>query len=346
MALESNTLEPRQGKRMRQIAAVLEVIGVYTAGQLVGYLLGLLLGIPFTNPLADLSAQTTPAELLSITGRLASVLFLQYSGWFALAFLVGWWHRRRGPRQYGLTRAGHSMGYIIGAGVVLFAIAELPVRLWENLALILPLDATTDWRAAMYALDWSSPAFWLLMFVGSYGLIPLLEELFYRGYCQTRLEEDLGAPAAIVAVAFLFTFSHGQYLMLNLYHIGLLIAFLFGALLWGYIYYRTRSLWVTVVAHILVNFPLKGAATWAMLVAMLIVCVLARREISQYFRDGIAFFRTAALGKSLFPAALGFALFAIAFNLLSDIIILLGIVLFIIAVVLEALERKRRISVA
>jgi hypothetical protein len=36
------------------------------------------------------------------------LLMLQYAGYFLLTIPINWWHPRRGPAVYGLSRAGHS----------------------------------------------------------------------------------------------------------------------------------------------------------------------------------------------------------------------------------------------
>jgi hypothetical protein len=87
----------------KKIAAILEVFGIYAAGQLIAFVLATALGTPLYNPISDMTVQSTPLELRQITLRLLGVLFVQYAGWFIPIFLVGWWYRRRKPKQYGLT---------------------------------------------------------------------------------------------------------------------------------------------------------------------------------------------------------------------------------------------------
>lgn len=191
------------GSGRRKTAAVLEVLGIYAAGQLVSYLTALLLGIRLQYPLGNLTADTSPATLVQITGQLLTLLLLQYAGWFLLILPVGWWHRRRNGTRYGLTLADRPLSAHMIFGVVLFAFAGLPMVLLALTNTLVPLGEQAPWREALFSMNWSTPAFWLFMAVGSFGLVPVLEELFYRGYCQTRLAEDLGAPAAILAVSLL-----------------------------------------------------------------------------------------------------------------------------------------------
>jgi hypothetical protein len=111
----------------RKTAAIVEVLGIYAAGQLLGMLLfavlGSLMHIPLKNPLLELTAGATQNDLLRITWHLLVLLLCQYAGWLASAFAVGWWRRRTAPAQYGLTLAGRSIGFTLKAGVVVFVVA-------------------------------------------------------------------------------------------------------------------------------------------------------------------------------------------------------------------------------
>ena len=53
-------------------------------------------------------------------------LMLQYAGYFLLIIPINWWHRRRGPAAYGLTRAGNSWTTLLLAGLAIFALAMWP----------------------------------------------------------------------------------------------------------------------------------------------------------------------------------------------------------------------------
>ena len=225
--------------------------------------------------------------------------------------------------------------------MVVFGVAELITKLLSLLDTLIPMGEQIAWREAMYKLNWSTPAFWLFMAVGSYGLVPILEELFYRGYVQTRLEEDFGAPVAILATAFLFALSHSQYLILNPFNIGMLLSTIFGALVWGYIFYRTRSLLVTIIAHAIVNIPIRGIGLWVEIVAMLIVIIIARREIVRALADGWSLLRSIPRGWQAVGIVALFGLFAVAFALLGDVVSLAGIAFFIAALVLIGIEKRR-----
>ena len=330
----------------RKAAALLEVFGIYAAGQLVAFILAKLLGIPLYNPITDLTAQSTPLEFRQITLKLLGVLFVQYAGWFIPILLTGWWYRRRTLKRYGLTLSSLPLKYYLVGGVILLSFSELPTQILSLLQSIYPLGEQAAWREALYSLNWNSLEFWLLMAVGSFGLIPLLEELFYRGYIQTRLEEDFGAPTAIVATAVLFSLSHSQYYLLNAYNLGMLAAIFFSTLAWGYLFHRTRSLLITIIPHILVNLPVKGVLQWVLPVAMLLVCIFAWKEIYKYLSDFMQLLKDMPQKWQAAAVVLVVGLFAVGYALFGDIFILLGILFFLAALLLEWLDKRRARSQA
>jgi membrane protease YdiL (CAAX protease family) len=66
----------------------------------------------------------------------------------------------------------------------------------------------------------------LLAAIMSYALIPVVEELIFRGYYQRRLAEDWGDGPAIIGTARFFTFAHRQYLIANAYRITMIASLL------------------------------------------------------------------------------------------------------------------------
>lgn len=267
----------------RRTAALLEVLGVYLAGQLVVNQLVRVLGLHLVNPLASFNAGITDAELITATGRMFTLLMLQYAGYFLLIIPINWWHRRRGPAAYGLTRAGRSWPALLVAGVATVATTALVVWPASTLLLVdavchLNLGETVPWRQALFATSWQRWQFWLFTAVMSWALIPVVEELFFRGYCQRRLAEDWGDAPAIIGTAFLFTFTHGQYLKLNAYNVTIVASLLILAIGFGTVFAWTRSLIPAMVAHAIIDVPMTPPWQVAFLIAFVIGGVVLRRR--------------------------------------------------------------------
>ena len=111
----------------RRIAALVEVLGVFLAGGLVTDLLIRFSGIPVENPLANLDVHITDAQLITASRQMFVLLMFVYAGYFLLIIPINWWHRRRGPAAYGLTKAGRPWTMLILAGLGTAALSEWPV---------------------------------------------------------------------------------------------------------------------------------------------------------------------------------------------------------------------------
>ena len=96
-------------------------------------------------------------------------------------------------------------GFAIAVPIHLVAI--LPRWYHYNIA---PLGETPPIWDILYGAQWT-PEFWLFMAVGSFALIPIVEELFFRGYLLGSLNKRFSPLWAIVISAAIFAVVHLQY---------------------------------------------------------------------------------------------------------------------------------------
>lgn len=264
----------------RQLVAFFEVLGVATLGVLLTMLIIASFGLVLS---AGALVPTGPnPDYLTASFTVALVLAIQYVSLLMPAFLVGYWHRRRSARNYGLTTNTRSISYLILLGVAAWAIADLPaklVRLAQELFPIPPLPVT---QAAINYADWIRWDFWLFLAIGSFVVIPIVEELFYRGYIQTRLAEDFGGLAAVLISSAIFAFGHVQYVYLGVYGISNLIALIIASLALGYLYHRTKSLIPSIVLHAIANIPAIGLWQFILPPIMILIVVAYRRPLVKY----------------------------------------------------------------
>jgi len=228
---------PRPFHWQGRLASLLEVIGVFVVGSLTARQMsrGLALG---SAKLRTLEPGVSP-DFVQLSVSASTNLVLRYGLMLGLAFAIGWWHRRRRLSAYGVTTAGRSAHQHLGIGILLFAtIGILPILL-KLLADVLPMGPALQHWTLIESLQ--TPGVWLYLFVGSFGLVPIAEELLARGYVQTRLAEDFGPAAAILITAVFFTFSHTQYFIAGALAAGMLAALLIGSIAAGYVRHRTGS---------------------------------------------------------------------------------------------------------
>ncbi len=320
---------------LRRTAALLEVLGIYLAGQLVVGQLIRIFGVQPTNPLPTLTANVTDAELVTATGQIFWLLLLQYAGWFLLIVPINWWHRRQGLAVYGFTKAGRSGTTLLAAGLATAALVSWPTFGLQLLDGAYGLGETAAWRQAIFDTSWRRWEFWYFVGVLSFGFVAVIEELFFRGYCQRRLAEDWGQGPAILGVACLFTFAHGQYLLPNLYSAGMIASLLVFAVGVGVVFAWTGSLLPSIVAHAILNTPMTPPwQVLALTVALIGAVFVARRGMSVTYQVFSAAGAKGSVGLAI--AGIAYAITAQHFSGL--VFAAAGMV--VLAVVLEAWDRR------
>jgi membrane protease YdiL (CAAX protease family) len=325
---------PRRGKR---IAAVLEVVAVLVGGSLMARAVSNSVGLARSRALINALPEGATPDFLAMAWVSALDLLIKYGIMFGLAFSIGWWHRRRPLRAYGLTLAGRPLAQLAGTGWLLFAVASLPVAALMVLASFVSLGAGPE-HWSVFSYEWNF-GFWVFMAVSSFVLVPILEELFVRGYFQTRLIEDFGAAGGILITAFVFAFSHTQYFRLSVMSIGTLASIVFSSILAGYVFYQTRSLLPVVIAHAIMNVPLRSAAEIAMLGLMVLTIILFREPIVAY---GRALWLELTSIESV-PATLGalalFGLFLVTILFAQSLALALLVAMGLLALLIEYREK-------
>jgi membrane protease YdiL (CAAX protease family) len=289
----------------RRTAALLEVLGVYLTGLFLADGMAKLLVhwrlISPANPLELLTAHTTNAQLLVASRQMFVGFMLQYGSYFLLIVPINWWYRRRGPAAYGLTRAGRPWKALILAGIATAVLTQWPVLLHTLVNAIHPLGATVPWRQAFFAMSWRRWQFWLFAAILSYALVPVLEEIVFRGYYQRRLAEDWGDGPAIIGTACFFTFAHGQYLIANAYNITMIVSVFCLAIGSGVVFAWTRSLVPSMIAHAIINVPMTLFWQEALLVVFVIGAFLLWRRGLRTFKQ--VFTNTSATACAVLAAA-------------------------------------------
>jgi CAAX prenyl protease-like protein len=141
----------------------------------------------------------------------------------------------------------------LGAGLVIFAMWIAPDRLFpdyrQSVLFTNPLTGAAASSISESARH--NPVFLALRLLRSVAIVPVVEELFWRGWLMRRMiaarfaQVPLGTctPAAFVAVALLFASEHGPY-----WDVGLAAGILFNALA-----VKTKSLGDLFFAHAIAN---------------------------------------------------------------------------------------------
>jgi membrane protease YdiL (CAAX protease family) len=312
------TLPQQKQPWIRKLSAVLEVVAVFVVGNLLAELLNKAFNLgSFWKEYGALLTSPKP-DYLRLAWLVGSNLLTQYLGLFSLIFLVGWFRRKRWLADYGLTRASNKLVYLLGLGLVLFCFSELPLKLLLFANKYLPLGAGSDFWV-IFKLKWNFQ-FWIFMAVGSFLLVPVVEELFYRGYFQKRLEEGFGGLPAVLMTSCFFVFNHSQYHKLTFLSVGTIVTLFISSVAIGYVFYRTRSLYAPIVAHALVDIPTKGLVDLIVLLLMIAVVIFFAKKIAVYLKQFREDYRLAGSKWALALGVIGFSLLSFAFSLLFKVL--------------------------
>lgn len=104
--------------------------------------------------------------------------------------------------------------------------------------------------------------------------------LLFRGYYQRRLAEDWGDDPAILGTTSLFVFAHRQYLLPNLYSVGMVLSLKCVGLGLSAIFAYTRSTLPSMIAHAIINTPMTPKYQICLLLLFVVgIVIFSLREI-------------------------------------------------------------------
>jgi membrane protease YdiL (CAAX protease family) len=89
----------------------------------------------------------------------------------------------------------------------------------------------------------------LYFLIFTFLIAPINEEIFFRGFLLSKIGKYLGIAAGIILSALIFAALHVSYLSISEF-----AAALFFGLIAGYVFVKTKSLYASIVGHMLVNF--------------------------------------------------------------------------------------------
>jgi membrane protease YdiL (CAAX protease family) len=191
------------------------------------------------------------------------------------------------PRQaFALTRSSRSIGSLILLGLVAGFIVSVPVQFMFVARDLWSIgDGTALWMIAdRVPWDWT---FWLFMGVGSFAIVPIVEELTWRGYVLGRLVENFGPGGALIVTTLFFSLLHLQYFVdPDPAKIMTIFGLLFGAVVFGLITLHTGSIVPAIIAHAVINTP----ATWPFGIAKI---VIGMALVLMFFRSVRGYFNLA-----------------------------------------------------
>ena len=171
---------------------------------------------------------------------------------FVLSRLRG--YRIANPLRASAPRLSSGRLALFGFAVAVpLSLASLLPR-WRHFH-VAPLGETPPIWDLIYSGGAWTPEFWAFMVVSSFLLVPIVEELFFRGYHLGALARVFSPPAAILVCAFVFAAMHLQYLSADAFALYNAFMVFIAAATLAWTVFATRSLIPAIVAHAYGNFP-------------------------------------------------------------------------------------------
>ena len=177
------------------------------------------------------------------------------------------------------------------------------------------------------------------MAVGSYAIIPIFEELFYRGYAQLRFEKEFKF-FAVLLISLLFTSTHFQYFIADMFNIGMLLSLFILALGMAFSRYLHLSIIAPIIIHSLMNIPIKYPYDMFVLAIMILVVIFLRKRIAKLITISINDLKkTNFKGNSVFLIIV--IAFALGMNFIPEITLIVLVLLFIVSLIIQILDKRK-----
>lgn len=168
---------------------------------------------------------------------------------------------------------------VLGVAIAmpLYLMSALPRWYHFNVA---PLGEAPAIWALIYGSTWTLK-FWMFMAVSSFLLVPIVEELFFRGYFLGSLAKAFPPFWTIVICAGVFAAVHLQYASLDAFALyNMSMVFVVSAV-FAWSVFATRSLIPAIIGHAYGNFP--QPLEWApyqsaLIIPALIIALLLLRS--------------------------------------------------------------------
>ncbi len=187
-----------------------------------------------------------PFMLPDILNKSMLILITLTNALLVLAFFLVFRLRKKSVRQEWRLRP-----FTVNQAVLAAVTAFSGSFLFSLCTYRMPMD---NWllltQSAAYYNELLPPLGWLLLLLATLTAAPISEEMVFRGIIFTRAEMTAGPVAAMLVSAALFGVMH-----IDAGGVPLAVGAMLMGCVFGYLFYKTGSLWVSIIAHAAANLP-------------------------------------------------------------------------------------------
>ena len=225
-------------------------------------------------------AEAADPDFTFVSLRMVELFAYQYGAVALAVAVLGMIRGSMRTERLGLWTGRRSFGQLLQVGLVSGCVVSLATGVFFVAKEYLPLGDDTVFWWTMKRVDWDAD-FWLFMAVGSFALVPVVEELTYRSAMLGRLTRSFSPGAALIGIAIVFSVMHSQYWSLGVAGYIALANVVFSGAVFGYTFLRTGSVIPAIIAHAMVNLPITLEFEAVRITLCLIAIVMARKPIAK-----------------------------------------------------------------
>ena len=281
------TPDGHQRRWIDQLAAIaatlLVIVGMYWGGDVGIHFMttnfnevfgGILMQMGFPN-----GSETAPDPDFTQAAWVNAEFFAyQYGGVVVVLALLAMVRGRFSFRELGISKGKRSFTQLVVIGVTAGAVANIASTIIFAGKELFPLGDDTPFWWVIKRADWDLDM-WIFMAVGSYALVPLLEEFAYRGGMLGFMARAFAPGAALLGIGILFAAMHSQYWSIGPIGLITLAGVIYAGVIFGYVFLRTGSLVPAIIAHAMINVPVALEYEWIRVGITVGVILIARKQI-------------------------------------------------------------------
>ncbi len=320
-----------------KLIAIVEVLGILVLGWTLTQTVINVANVPPLQEFLDEAVASAHPDYLKLAEIGFYTLFVQFLCLMIPAYLITRLLHKGNLKSFGVTGGKKSVKENIKVAVLLFCLLGIPMKVllilheWFNLG-------TEPYYWELFNKEWTL-GFWVFLAVGSYLVIPIFEELFYRGYAQYRLTKPFHF-FVVPLISLLFILVHFQYFVPDVLNIGLLLGFFILSLGKAFMRYSMISIVGPIIIHALMNVPLKYPYDIAILIIMIIVVLIMRKEIFGLLKEFSDELKKSDISGNLIYMLIIVA-FAFGMYALPELTILIVGILFILVVIIQIISNRK-----
>ena len=315
----------------RKLLATFEILGILIIGWTLTKTLINVLNVPPLQAYLDEAIISDTPDFIYLAKIGFITLLVQFLCLMIPASLLTKYLHNESIKALGFASRNKTLKDNAFNGIALFCLLGVPMKILLIINQYYDLGSEPAYWE-LFNKQWNI-GFWLFMAVGSFLVIPIFEEIFYRGYIQFRFEMEFSFTSVFL-VSLVFVSSHFQYYILDIFNIGMLLVLFILSIGMAFSRSISKSLTGAIIIHSLMNIPTKLPFDYIVLAFMVFGIIVLRKRIKIMGYEFLYRFRSFKLSLEMFILII-ILVFALGMNYLPGLTLVLFILLFLVSLTIQ-----------